>query len=342
MPPSALRRVVVATAIAASLLQPVPRAQAPAAGAPLTFVPEISHDFGPVAPGRTLGHTFAIRNDGTAPLTILRVEGSEPGMRSHFTSSVPAGETGRVRVEWTPDRASGNLDAHVVVHLTDPKRPRVTLSLTGVLSRSIDIQPSPDLFVSLYRDQTAERRVSLVNTEARPLAIKAVRANTDGIAADLEVVEPGKRYDVVVRVPSGLEPGRHVESIDIETDHPRLAQLRVGVTIFVKDTLFANPERIDFGTLGIKQISAPSSIGLLSHTTTLRKRSGIFAIVSMTTDVPGLRVDRAPSGSSGSFGLTLTLDPKKAKPGSLEGSVRIQTDDKDFPVIVLPVSGAIR
>jgi hypothetical protein len=311
-------------------------------GSPHADVVELGHDFGPIEPGRRLRHTFTIRNSGTAPLIISSVDVSEPGMRSRFSGPVAPGESAQIGIEWETDRPNGNLDAQAVVHLNDPHRPRVTFTMTGVVTRSIDIRPSPDVFFTLFRDEGAERRVTIVNTEERPLTIKGVRPVGDHVTAELQTVEAGKTYELVMKVPRGVEAGRYLEAIDIDTDHPRLTQLRVAVNVFVKDTLFASPEVIDFGTLSLAHVTSSSSFALYSQSTTLKKREGIFAIINITTDVPCLRIERSPQGTSGTFGFTVSIDPKRARAGSLDGSIRIQTDDKKFPVVILPVRGSIK
>jgi Protein of unknown function (DUF1573) len=310
--------------------------------APRAVVVEAGHDFGPVEPGGRLRHTFAIRNNGTAPLSISRVDVSEPGMRSRFSGPVAPGESGRIDIEWDTDRSSsGNLDAHLVAHVNDPHRPRVTFTLTWVVTRSIDIRPSPDVFFSVYRDEAAERRVTIVNTEGRPLGIKAVRPIGGRVTAEIQTTQQGQRYELVMRVPKGLEPGRYLDAVEIDTDHPRLAQVRVGVNLLVKEDLFLNPEFIDFGQLSLQQVSSPASAALYAQSSTLKKRKGLLAITSITTDVAALRIDRSPAGPGHTFGLTISIDPKRARPGSLEGTIRVHTDDKQFPLIELPVRGRI-
>ena len=311
-------------------------------GSPHADVVELGHDFGPVEPGRRLRHTFTIRNSGTAPLTILGVDVSEPGMRSRVSGPVTPGESGQIGIEWDTDRPNGNLDGQAVVRTNDPQRPRVTFTMTGVVTRSIDIRPSPDVFFTVFRDETAERRVTIVNTEERPLTIKGIRPVGGHVTAELQTVQPGKTYELVMKVPRGLPAGRYLEAVDIDTDHPRLTQLRVAVNVFVKDNLFTSPEVIDFGTLSLEHVASSSSFALYSQSTTLKKREGIFAIISITTDVPCLRIERSPQGTSGTFGFTVSIDPKRVHAGSLDGSIRIQTDDKTFPVIVLPVRGTIK
>src|SRR5262245_29250281 len=77
-------------------------------GAPHADVVELGHDFGPIETGRRLRHTFTIRNSGTAPLIISRVDVSEPGMRSRFSGPVAPGESAQIGIEWETDRPNGN------------------------------------------------------------------------------------------------------------------------------------------------------------------------------------------------------------------------------------------
>jgi hypothetical protein len=318
------------------------KAAPPPAGAARAVVAEAGHDFGPVEPGGRYTHTFALRNVGTAPLTISRIEFSEPGIRSRFKTPLQPGETGPVTIEWEIDRAAGDLDAHAVIHVSDPARPRITYALRGVVRRSVELRPSPEMFVHKYADQEATRSVRIVNNDERPLAIRRVVASGTRVRAELLPVEAGRTYDVKVTVPAGLEPGRYVESIDVETDHPRLASLHLDVNIVVRKELFVTPEAADFGILALRD-RAPVSPALWSQSLTLKKRDGDFAIVGIDSDVAGLRVEHSPRGRSQTFGLLLSVDPARLNGATnLDGSIRIRTDDKEFPEIVVPISGTLR
>jgi len=46
------------------------------AGGPKILFPETTFDFGTVIQGETVSHTFAVRNTGDAPLTLIRAKGS--------------------------------------------------------------------------------------------------------------------------------------------------------------------------------------------------------------------------------------------------------------------------
>ena len=311
-------------------------------GTPRAIVKEIGHDFGPVEVGGLLTHTFTIGSGGTAPLSILRVEASDPAMRVRFSSVVPPGEVGRISVEWDALGASGDLDAHLVAYTSDPKRPRVTFTLSGTITQSIAVQPSPDVFVSLFEDEAAERRLVIVNNEQRALSVTGLRPVGDHFTATLNTLEPGRKYEVLVKVPKGLKAGRHSGEIVVETDHPRLGSRRIEVNAVIKTTVYVTPEAFDFGDVSIEKVRASETAPWLLQSAELRSRKGDFSIVTITTDVPGLKIDRSPSGPSTSFGLVATLDRKSLQPGPIEGAIRIKTTSKQFPVIVIPVYGRIQ
>lgn len=43
-------------------------------GTPKIFFPDTSHDFGPVAQGSKVSHTFVVRNTGDAPLKLIKAK----------------------------------------------------------------------------------------------------------------------------------------------------------------------------------------------------------------------------------------------------------------------------
>jgi hypothetical protein len=48
-----------------------------------------------------------------------------------------------------------------------------------------------------------------------------------------------------------------------------------------------------------------------------------------------------PYGKSSIYRVEVALNPQKLKLGKLEGFVEIVTDDRDFPLVRVPVSGTV-
>ena len=198
-----------------------PHQSRPSPEGPRAVVLEAVHDFGTIDQSSTVRHSFTIRNAGTAPLAISRIDLSQPGMKSRFGRTIAPGGEGRVTIEWDVARMSGEVSAEAVVYLDDPDQPRVTLAMKGTITPPIEIRPGPAIFFSVYRDELGEQAVTIVNNEERPLRIDAVRPEGEHFLAELSTIEPGRRYEVRVKVPRGTPAGRYMEALQIETDHPR-------------------------------------------------------------------------------------------------------------------------
>lgn len=317
-------------------------AQVPPSSQPHAVLAEVEHDFGTVSQGVVVRHTFTIRNDGAVPLEIRRIDMLQPSMKSRFPSVVAPGAEGRITIEWDTTRISGELSAEAVVTTNDPTRPDIRLSLRGAAIAPLAIEPAPILFFSVYRDETASQRVSLVNNQSHAVAVNGLRPEGEHFQAAVETVEAGKRHDIVVTIPPGLPAGRYRESLVVITDDPERRQIAIGVNVFVKNDVYASPELIEFDDVSGAQLRSQSRAALLTQTITLLKRTGRFSVTGMVTDVPGVTLELEPALStpSESFRLSVGLAPPAS--GSLEGSVRITTDDDRFPDIVIPIRGAVR
>ena len=71
------------------------------------------------------------------------------------------------------------------------------------------------------------------------------------------------------------------------------------------------------------------------------KRHGGFRITSLSTDVPALRLQQSPAGSSQFFQLRVGLEPERLSPGTLDGVIRIGTDSEQFPELTVRVRGVL-
>jgi hypothetical protein len=61
----------------------------------------------------------------------------------------------------------------------------------------------------------------------------------------------------------------------------------------------------------------------------------------LSSDIPGLTLksERGPKGDR--YQVEVTLAPEKVRVGSLTGSIVIETNDAEFPRIIVPVTGRI-
>jgi hypothetical protein len=64
----------------------------------------------------------------------------------------------------------------------------------------------------------------------------------------------------------------------------------------------------------------------------------------VTSDIPFVTIRRSPEGEGSSevFRIDVALMKDRLRPGSISGSLRILTDDKQFPELIVLVRGEIQ
>ncbi len=305
--------------------------------------PPNAYDFGTVKQGARVVHNFPLKNDTAAPLAVQSVELSMPGMTAKFKPVAAPGVEASITVEWYTARVSGEIEGEAIVHFADASRQPVSLSLTGVVEPPLEILPFPAVFLSAFQGEEVERRLSIVNHEAEPIAITLAQSAGKHLAASLHVLQPGRTYELVTKIPPGALPGRYEEELSLSTDNPKFGTLTIPAHIFVKPDLYANPEVVDFGRVAAEELQEhPTTRELLAQTFLVKKRTGEFAITSIETNLELVEIQRYPAaGSSSSFRIDVALNPHSLKAGALRGWIQIRTNDSKFPQIRIPVTGEI-
>ncbi len=322
-----------------------PRAQQQVSLAPQAILPNLSHDFGSVEQGSKVVHQFTIRNAGTASLTLTRVSLSESGMTAKMRPAILPGEQATLTVEWDTAGVKGTVEGKAVLEVNDPAKPQITFVLTGVVKQPIEFLPYQAIFASVYRGEPAHRSVRIVNNRERPLGISRLEQQGEHFHAAITPVESGKLYELEVTVPATVPPGRYTEAVFLYTDDPKMPRVMVPVNVLVKPDVYANPETVDFGRVALTELAHNSSVlDLLTQSFIVRKRAGSFSIVSVTSDIPFVTIRRSPEGESGgaAFRIDVALMKDRLQPGPISGNIRILTDDKEFPELIVSVRGEIQ
>jgi hypothetical protein len=307
------------------------------------FPSESTHTFGTVIQGETITHTFAIRNTSSVPLKIARMELSQLGMTARVTPMIFPEQEGKVTVRWDTHRVKGDLTGEATIYFDDPAQRPVLFLLRGVVNPSLEFLPSRAVFLSLFKGESAERTVTVVNNEAEAFAITRLEARGQHFLADVHVVESGKVYQIIVKVPPDTPPGRYREALEVYTDDPEREPIKIAVNVLVKENLYTFPDIVDFGTVSLGQLARTTSIlDIFTQTVLVKKREGEFEINSVTSTLPFLRIHREPAGKSGTFRIDVSLDHNELRPGKVNGSLRIRTTDTEFPELEIPVQGELR
>ena len=317
--------------------------QVGAADSPKAFVPAGSYDFGTVKQGERVSHCFELRNQGSAPLKIEKMQLTLPKMTARAAGSIPPGKSGNVCIDLGTDDLSLKVKAQAAVFVNDPQQPQIPLVMTGVVKSPVDLVPMGAVLASIWKGDGAERTITIVNNRPRPLHIRGIETEGQHFTARIQTEKSGEVYKLVVSIPRDLAPGHYTGSVYVNTDSTRYARIRVPINILVKSEIYTFPLGVNFRSISLAQVdSDPSSLAYLAEWFLVKKRAGKFRIRSITSDLPALDITRTPEGESNTFRVNVVLARDRLEPGRLDGKIRVLTDDPAVPEVTVPVSGEIR
>ena len=302
------------------------------------IVLETAHNFGVIKQGEIVSYTFIIRNTDVVPLNVKGLELSHRGMTARAPSVIAAGAEGKVTLTWDTRFVAGKLAGKGVLYFDDPLQKPVILALSGVVKPPIEFVPAPVVYLSLFKGESAEQTVTIINNdEAHPIEITRIDRRGQHFVAELQAPQSEKVHNIVIKIPPNTRPGRYSEALEIHVDDATRSPLMIGVNILVKENLYTFPHSLEFGTVHGSQVAGQVTQSLL-----VKKREGQFEIKRVTSTIPSLRFQRQPEGKSGTFRIDVTIDSTQLKPGKITGMLHIETDDSEFPEVVVPVRVELR
>ena len=331
------RALAVAFAISAGLCPSQARSEPHAVFGPT------QHGFGSVRRGDRVVWVFRVHNEGDTALAVTSVRFSMPGMTARLPGQIEPGGVGAISLEWATDHVQGSVRGVTVVETNDPRERSITLVLAGTVHAPIDIEPIPAVFLSSFRGEDVQRELTLRSNRPDPVTMRLVTHRGAHYTASLEPIQPGRTWRLTVKVAPGTLPGRYTEALRIESDDPVIGTLTLAVHVFVKPDVYANPDEIDFGEVPVIRIrEQPAAMRFLEQLVIVKRREGTFRLRGIRSDVAALDLRATPaSAESGTFRIDAGLRLDALRPGSLEGTISIDTDDPAFPHLTIRVRGHV-
>ena len=213
--------------------------------APRAVVPFNSFSFGDVYRGEVISQIFVIRNEGDAELQIKDFKGDCGCTAIRSDKVIPPGKEGIAEVEVQTVSQSGLINKTAIMHTNDPDRPVITFTLVAnvlagaPLRQGKHIGPiflSPDSRGSMYapagKKATTEFSVTADDT---PVKVLRVESGTKNFVSRVEVVEPGRRYKILVESLQIETGGLYTDQLRVVTDNPTLPAFSVDLTLRVYD-----------------------------------------------------------------------------------------------------------
>jgi hypothetical protein len=355
---SSKRILVVMMAIFAALTATLALAQdakksdaAPAADkAPRLTVVEPVKDYGTVPKGEKLMWTFQVKNTGNADLQIIAARPACGCTVAEFDKVVKPGETGRVSAQVDTTAFAGPIAKTVTLETNDPTTPTATLTLHAIVKPYVEAYPAGFVRYTLLQGDAETQSLTLYSEEDEPFEITKVETPGDYVKVtyakienEAERAQGGRagqnQYKVNITVGGpDIKLGPLGEKIHIYTNSKHQPEYPVSISGVVRPPFRVEPTMMNFGEVSANDVAASRAIVVRSNDLKTPER---FQVTKVESSNPAVTAAVKPGANKGEFEVTLQV-AKSAKPGDLDGTVKIYTNDQVNPVISVPVKATVK
>jgi hypothetical protein len=141
----------------------------------------------------------------------------------------------RLDIELKPGMSLGSFREEVGVETDHPDQPKVDITLTGSATGPISVMPDRLRMVTVNGKQGGSQQVTMLVREGRTTNFK-LRHKPENVEVSIEPNETPTlkgRYRLTVSVPPGTPAGFVDDQIILETDHPKVKELKIPVNILI-------------------------------------------------------------------------------------------------------------
>ncbi len=328
------------------------KAEKAAEKAPRLTIIEPVKDYGTVPKGDKLDWAFLVKNTGDADLNIISAKPGCGCTVADFDKVVKPGETGKVTAHIDTTAFAGPIAKTVTLETNDPSTPTAQLTIHAIVKPYVEAYPAGFVRFNLLQGETDSQGVTLYSEEDEPFVIEKVESPVDWIKVDYKKIDdaaqlaPGVgkagqaqyKFNVTVGGPDA-KIGPIAEKVRIVTNSKHQAEYMVSVSGVVRPTYRVDPANgVNFGEVAPSDTAATRAVML--HSNNL-KAPDLFTVTKAESSTPAVTTAIKQGANKGDYEVTLQI-AKDAKPGDLDGTVKIFTSDKVNPIITVPVRGTIK
>lgn len=269
---------------------------------------------------------------------------------------MPPGQEGKIElaVEHT-EGLTGEVAKSASVSTNDPKNPNFNLILRarfksdspsappapGPLNPNpvLTVEPADRWITSALTGSSSSNTLYVYNPQATPVHVKKVIPGGTDFTVTLSTIQEGKRYQLTVTSNPALKAGHYVQTVKVVTDSTAQPEVAIELDLTVYPKVFASPASIPMPQLQITSDLASINWPAI-YVRKLREHT--FQIKRYTSTLPFLKLELTTETEGQVYRIRLTLDTTKIKPGAFKGTIHIETNDPDVPVVDVPVQGSFK
>jgi hypothetical protein len=291
-------------------------------------------NFGKVSPGEVLKHDFVFSNTGSQLLEISEIRPScGCTTAGAWDKKVEPGRSGKISVQFNSGGYGGAITKTLGVLCNDPAQSNVTLQITGVIWRPIDIIPAYAIF-SFGPDtppQSNQTRVlRIVNNLEEPVTISDPVCNNPVFQAALKTVKAGKEFELQISANLPMEPTNVAAPIVMKTSAAQMPILTITPFITVQPAVAVTPPQLTLPT-------GPLTNSIRLAVIIQNNSTNPLVLSDPAANVPGVAVQVKEVEAGRKFSLAATFPAGfEAQPGEAI-EMRVKSNSPRFPLIKVPV-----
>lgn len=319
------------------------------AKSPRLTVIEPVKDYGEVPKGDKLNWSFAIKNTGDADLQIIAAKPGCGCTVAEFDKVIKPGATGKVSAHVDTTAFAGPIAKTITIETNDPTAPAATLTIHAIVKPYVEAYPAGFVRYNLLQGDAEMQSVTLFSEEDAPFEITKVEtpgdwvkvnyAKIEDVAQRAQVGRPGQnqyRFDITVGGPDA-KIGPLADKIHIITNSKHQPDYYISISGVIRPPFMVEPSGVNFGEVAPSDPSATRTVTLRSNNL---KAPESFSVTKAESSTPSVDAAVKSTDRKGQYEVTLQI-AKDAKPGDLEGSVKIYTNDKSNPVVTVPIRAMV-
>jgi hypothetical protein len=327
--------------------------------APRLTIVEPIKDYGTISKGEKLDWSFVIKNTGDADLQITSAKPGCGCTVADFDKVIKPGETGKVTAHVDTTAFVGPIAKTITLETNDLTTPTSQLTIHAIVKPYVEAFPAGFVRFKLLQGDAESQSVILYSEEEEPFAVtkvelpidpvtnepvKWVNATFEKIATETDkapnVGRPGQdQYKVKITVGGpDTKLGPLADKVHIITTSKHQPDYFVSISGVVLPPFKVEPTALNFGEVSPVDVAATRTVILRSNN--LRAPES-FVVSKVESSIPTVVSSVKPTANKGEYEVTLQI-AKDAKPGDVDGAVKIYTNDKMNPIVTVPMKATIK
>jgi hypothetical protein len=326
--------------------------QTAAEKAPRLTIVEPVKEYGTVPKGEKLDWSFVVKNTGDADLQVIAARPGCGCTVAEFDKVIKPGESGKVTAHGDPTAFAGPISKTITLETNDLSTPTSQLTIHAIVQPYVEAYPAGYVRFNLLQGDTDTQTVILYSDEEEPFEIKNIevpsgswiKATSEKITNETDraagVGRTGQNQYKVNITAGGPDAkiGPLAEKIRIVTNSKHQPEYLVSIAGVVRPTFRVEPTVMNFGEVAPTDAAATRSVLLHSNDIKMPER---FSVTKVESSTSALTTSYKAGAQKGDYEVTVQV-AKDAKPGDIDGTVKIYTTDTVNPVVTLPVKGTIK